>query len=61
MMTELAIRDVENHGVHDLRPVGAIREENKFRFAVDEVADQPRAGDAVNFDFFASDPFHGVA
>jgi hypothetical protein len=42
MMTELAIRDVENHGVHDLRPVGAIREENKLRFAVDEVADQPR-------------------
>src|SRR5437870_622389 len=57
-MTEFAIRDVENDAIRDLRPVGAIWEENEFRLPVNEVADQPWAGDAVDFDFFACDPFH---
>ena len=58
VVTEFAIRDVENDRIRDSGPVGAMREENKFRLVVDEVTDQPRAGDAVDFDFFASDPFH---
>src|SRR6266446_59904 len=59
VVAEFAIRNVENHAIHDLSPIGAMRKENKFRLVVDEVTDQPRAGDAVDFDSFASDPCHG--
>src|SRR5882724_5719916 len=32
---------------------------NKFSLRVNELLDEPRAGDAVNFYFFTRDPFHG--
>src|ERR1044071_4706967 len=58
VVTEFAIRNVENDRIRDLGPIGAMGEENKFRLAVDEVTDQPGTGDTVDFDFFASNPFH---
>src|SRR5262245_8520283 len=34
------------------------RSEKKFCLRVNEVLDQPRAGDAVHFDMFTRNPFH---
>ncbi len=58
VMTELAIGHVEYDSVIDLCPVGVVREEDELRIWVDEFFDKPWAGDAVHFNFLASDPFH---
>ena len=60
-MAELAIRHIEHSSVMDLCPVGVVRKKNKLGIGVDEISDQPRARDAVYFNFLASDPFHGLA
>jgi len=58
VMPKLAIRNVENSSVIDLRPVSIVRQKYKLCASVDEFLDQPRAGHAVHFNFLASDPFH---
>jgi Predicted membrane protein len=60
VMAELAIRHIEHSSVIDLCPVGVVRKKNKLGIGVDEISDQPRARDAVYFNFLASDPFHGL-
>src|SRR5262249_54000497 len=34
------------------------RDKEKLRRWINELANQPRAGDTINFDMFTSDPFH---
>jgi bacterial/archaeal transporter family protein len=58
VMPQLAIRDVEHDSVSDPSPVSVARQEDKLRVLVDEFFDKPRAGNAVHFNFLASDPFH---
>src|SRR6266581_6935037 len=58
VMTELAIWHVEDNSVIDLRPISFVPEKNKLRLQVDKFADEPRASNAVHFNFLASDPFH---
>src|SRR5207244_2515288 len=41
VMTELAIRHVENNSDVDLGPVRVVRQKNKFGFPVDKIFDQP--------------------
>src|SRR5882672_3306334 len=57
-MPKLAIRHVENDSVADPGPAGVVWQEHKFRIGIDKFSDQPRASDAVHFNFLASDPFH---
>ena len=57
-MAELAIRHIEHSSVIDFCPVGVARQKNKLGIGIDEISDQPRARDAVYFNFLASDPFH---
>ena len=61
VMAELAIRHIEHSSVIDFCPVGVARQKNKLGIGIDEISDQPRARDAVYFNFLASDPFHGLA
>jgi bacterial/archaeal transporter family protein len=58
VMTEIAIRHVENDSVIDLCPVGVVRQEDKLRVSVDEFFDEPWAGNSIHFNFLAGDPFH---
>src|SRR5207237_5151717 len=60
VMTEFAVRHVENNSDVDLGPVRVVRQKNKFGFPVDKIFDQPGAGDAIDFNFLASDPFHSL-
>jgi len=57
-MTEFAVRNVEHSSVVDFCPISVVRQEDKLRVSVDEFLDEPRAGDAVHFNFLAGDPFH---
>src|SRR5262249_34430490 len=36
------------------------RDENELRVPVDEFFDEPRAGDSVDLDVLAGDPFHAI-
>jgi hypothetical protein len=60
-MAEFDILHVVGNGIQALRfihdLVGA--RENKFGVLVDELLDQPRACDSIDFDMFTRDPFHG--
>ena len=56
-MSERAIRHVENNAVADFRPIGIGWEKYKLCVGIDKVPDQPWAGDTINFDFLAGDPF----
>src|SRR6266487_3737895 len=58
LVTELAVRNVEHDSVIDLCPVGIVWQEDKLRIWIDEFFDEPWAGDAIHFNFLASDPFH---
>ena len=57
-MTEFAVRNIEHDSITDLCPIGVARQEDKLRILVDEFFDEPWAGDAIHFNFLASDPFH---
>src|ERR1051325_855154 len=61
VVTELAVRHVENNPVVDLGPVGVARQENELGLWIDELFDEPGAGDAIDSNFLASDPFHHLA
>ena len=58
VMTELTIRHIEYDAVVDLVPLCVVWQKNKLRIRVHKLFDKPRAGDAVYFNFLASDPFH---
>ena len=59
-MSELAIRHVKKNAVSNGKPIGVVRQEDKFGLWIDKLPDQPRTGDAVNFDILARDPFHDL-
>ena len=61
VMTELAVRHVENNPVVDLGPVGVTRQKNELGLRIDKLFDEPGAGDAIDLNFLASDPFHDLA
>jgi hypothetical protein len=58
MMSELAVRNIEYGSVVDFPPLGLTRKKYKLRLRVDKIPDQPRAGHAIDFNFFTRDPFH---
>ena len=58
VMPKLTIRHVEYNSTADLCPIGVVRQKNKLGIGVDKFLDQPRTGNAVDFNFLASDPFH---
>ena len=60
-MTELTIGYIKHDPVIDLFPVSIVGQEGKLRVSVDELFDNPGAGDPVHFNFLAGDPFHEVA
>src|SRR5882724_8387637 len=58
VMTELAIGHVEHDSIFDLCPVSIVWEEDKLCVAVDKFFDEPWAGNPIDFNFLASNPFH---
>jgi hypothetical protein len=60
VMAEFDVLDVIGNGVEPLGFVHHLvrRHEDEFRIFVDEVLDQPRAGDPIDFDAFPRNPFH---
>src|SRR2546430_13443901 len=58
VMSKLAIGHVEYDSVGDFFPVSIARQEDKLRVSVDKFFDQPWAGNSIDFNFLASDPFH---
>ena len=58
LMTELATRNVEHHGIVDLRPVSVVWKEKKLGCRIDKMLDQPGTRDPVDFNFFTGNPFH---
>src|SRR6516164_3239652 len=58
VMTELAIGHVEYDSVINLRPVGVVWQEHKICVWVNEFFDEPRAGNSIDFNFLAGNPFH---
>ena len=61
VVTELTIRNVENSSMVDLRPIGVVRKKNKVGLWIDKIANQPGTSNAIDFDFFARDPFHKIS
>jgi len=57
MVPELAIWHVEHGPIADPGPISVVRQEHKLRVPVHEFFDEPRAGNAIHFNFLASDPF----
>src|SRR5690242_1974664 len=59
-MTEFDIFDVIGNGIESFGFVHRLvrRHEHELRVLVDEMFDQPRAGDPIDFDVFAGDPLH---
>ena len=57
-MTELAIWHIEYDTVVDLVPLCVGWQKDKLRIRVHKLFDKPRTGNAVYFNFLASDPFH---
>ena len=57
-MPELAVRNVEDNSVADFCPVSVVWKENKFGVGIDKVPDQPGTRHPIDFNLFASDPFH---
>jgi hypothetical protein len=59
-MTKLDVFDIVGNGVealglrHHLLP----RHKHELGILIDELLDKPRAGDAIDFDPLAGDPFH---
>src|SRR5438270_11965811 len=58
VVSQVAIWNVINGSIFDRRPVGVMRQKNKFRVGIDELSDQPRTSHPVDFDFLACDPLH---
>jgi hypothetical protein len=58
VMSQLTVRNIEYGPVIDFFPLGLTREKYKLRLRVDKIPDQPRTSHAIDFNFFARDPFH---
>jgi len=59
-MPEFAIRHVEDNSLVDLVPLCVVWQKDKLRIRVHKLFDKPRAGDAIHFNFLASDPLHDL-
>ena len=59
-MAKLDVFDVVGNGVEALRLRHNLLARYKYELGVviDELLDQPRTCDAIDLNFFASDPFH---
>src|SRR5438309_657359 len=57
-MAELAVRNIEYNSIKDFLPLGLMRKKYKLRLRIDKIPDQPRTSHAIDFNFFARDPFH---
>ena len=57
-MSELAIRYIEYDSIADPGPVGVVWQEHKLGVWVHEFFDEPWAGNSIDFNFLAGDPFH---
>src|SRR4029077_1005818 len=60
VMAKLAIRHVEHRSIIDLGPIGIARQKDKLGLRIDKVSNQPRTGNAIDFNFLASDPSHDL-
>jgi bacterial/archaeal transporter family protein len=60
-MTKLAIGHIEHDSVTDCTPISIVWQEYKLCIWIDEFFDEPWAGDAVHFNFLASDPSHELS
>lgn len=60
VMAKLAIRHVEYNSVVNPCPIGVARQKDKLGLTVDKISDQPRTGNAIDFNFLASDPSHDL-
>ena len=58
VMAKLAFGHIEHDSVTDRTPVSIVWQEDKLCIWIDEFFDEPWAGDAIHFNFLASDPFH---
>jgi transporter family protein len=59
-MAELAVRNVEDDSIADPGPISVVRQEHKLRVPVHEFFNEPRAGNAIDLNFLAGDPFHAL-
>ena len=58
VMAKLAFGHIEHDSVTDRTPVSIVWQEDKLCIWIDEFFDEPWAGDAIHFNFLASDPPH---
>src|SRR4029077_15969783 len=58
VMSQLTVRNIEAGPVIDFFPLGLTEEKYKLRLRIDKIPDQPRTSHAIDFNFFARDPFH---
>ncbi len=58
VMPEFAIRHIEYDSIADPGPVGVVWQEHKLGVWVHEFFDEPWAGNSIDFNFLAGDPFH---
>ncbi len=60
-MTQLDASEIKRDGAEPLRFAHHLvgRDEEELCLGVDELRDQPGAGDSVHLDMGAGDPFHG--
>src|SRR2546423_9532003 len=57
VMSQLTVRNIEYGPVIDFFPLGLRRQKYKLRLRVDKIPDQLRTSHAIDFNFFARDPF----
>ena len=60
MVTQPAVRHVEYNSVVNPYPIGVKRQKDKLGLTIDKISDQPPTGNAIDFNFLASDPFHDL-
>src|ERR1051325_3232870 len=61
VVTELAVRHVENNPVAVLGPVGLAPQKTEVSLGTHKLFDEPGAANAIDSNFLASDPFHHLA
>jgi bacterial/archaeal transporter family protein len=59
-MPELTIGHVEHDSITDSCPGSVVWQKDKLRIFVDELFDEPGAGNSIHFNFIAGDPFHAL-
>ena len=59
-MSQIAARNVVNNPLTNTRPVCVARQEEELRLRIDKPANEPRAGNAIDFHSFTSNPLHAI-